>query len=335
MTTSGLASLEVLDQRLDALDRALLGLVPRSERIELVASVEKRLREKYDADPAAIEAIASAAESDVAPLGRTSGQGNATTRKRSRLALSSGVLGIVAMGLLMLLPVTYVVIATIADSMGEVPAIALISLNVISLAGTGLLAGILSLAAMVRLSRSTSKKRGFGWAITGLCTSPAPAVVGMLAFAFFLVPISVEYVSSNSSHSGQPYVASLPPPLPPNMPPALPASMPYSAPVSMPVMIPQSGDCSNGACQVPPSLGFGGNSLTSYPPPPSSVPNAPVAVEGVSKPYTVTEVKAESRSPLEVKQEVRLPSGEFETRKIDAVPGTPPGPPSEAPAGSP
>lgn len=283
--TSG--SMDLLDRRLDALDRALMGLVPRSERIELVAGVEKRFREKQESDPATLETLATSqveetTESMAAPGGAAREMAGGK-RRRSRLALTSGILGIVAVSLMLMLPITYVVIATMAEMMGEVLAIALILLNVFSVAGTGALAGFLALAAIVSISRSKKKKRGMGWAITGLCTSPLPVLVGLLAIVFFVLPITVEYVSQ-SSPSVPPYVASVP--------------------VSQPMLMPPT-ECKDGVCPLPPAM-----DPTAYASAPAMSPPMPVQLGNVPltpvsstteilKASPVTELKVESEKKAE------------------------------------
>lgn len=289
MTSS---TMDLLDRRLDALDRALMGLVPRSERIELVAGVEKRFREKQETEPALLETLATSqagetTESLAAPAGAAHETAGGK-RRRSRLALTSGILGIVAVSLMLMLPITYVVIATMAEMMGEVPAIALIMLNVFSVAGTGALAGFLSLAAIVSISRSKKKKRGMGWAITGLCTSPLPVLVGLLAIVFFVLPITMDYVAQSDSSSSPPYVA----------------SVPSSVPVSQPMMLPPV-ECQNGVCPLPPPLDptAYASALAMSPPVPvklDSVPLTPVSsTEEMTKALPVSELKVETEKKAE------------------------------------
>ena len=287
MATGSLASLDLLDQRLDALDRALLGLVSRSERMELVAGVEKRFREKLESEPALLESLVTGQAE--APLETLSAPASAARevaggkRRRSRLALTSGILGIVAVCLLLAFPITYMVIATIAEMIGEVPAIALIVLNVVAVAGSGALAAFLSLVAIVRLSRS-KKKRGLGWAITGLCTSPLPALCGLLGLVCFVMPMAMEYASQASSSSAPTYVDSVP--------------------VSQPRMIPAV-ECQDGVCPLPPSMVPSGYaSAPAYSPPATvkldSIPLTPVSsTTEILKAPPVTELKVETEKKSE------------------------------------
>lgn len=208
MTTG--ATTQWMDQRLDALDRALLGLLPRQERIDLVASIESKMRPSGESKPLANEETPSLHE-EISILAAADRTPSRSLRKRSRMALSSGILGIVALGLLLLFPLTYVIVATVAELIGEVPAIALIVLNILAVAGAGTVSGLLALMAIVRLSKSSSKKRGLGWAITGLCTSPAPMLCGLLAMVFFVLPMTMQYASEANTSTAN-YVASTPVP---------------------------------------------------------------------------------------------------------------------------
>lgn len=276
MTTDGSTTMGLLDQRLDALDRALLGLVPRSERISMVAEIETRLREKGECDFGGLEV-----EESVSEVGArsTTMAARPAGRKRSRMALTAGILGIVSVGLLMLLPVTYFVIAMTAEVIGEIPAISVIVINVLSVAGLGLLGGVLSLVAIVRVSRSKKRMRGLGWAITGLCTSPLPALAGLLAMVFFVLPITVEY-ARQPTQSADVQVVSGPGQIPPPFPP------------------PPAFDCSNGTCVPPPSLN-GGSYASPYGSPYASPDVSPMAPPAVNVPYAPpTDVALSSAAPI-------------------------------------
>jgi hypothetical protein len=316
MTTDGSAMMSLLDQRLDALDRALLGLVSRSERISMVADIEKRVREKSAVDPAEFEALGEVALTSVTAGARESA---ASPRRRSRLALSSGILGIVAVGLMLLFPFTYLVIAYTADMIGEVPAISLMVANVLAVAGLGTLGGVLSLGAMVRVSRSKKRTRGLGWAITGLCTSPLPALAGLLATVFFVLPLTMEYASIPRDSEG-PYVGSLP------------------VSVSQPV------DCSNGYCVPPPTFDAPSYSTAAYtpplplPPPPANVPYSPNTTgEVVAKVDPLIELKVNATEAAKKAQAAPVVaprmSGALPVQSIPATPVNRPG--SEGNYGSP
>jgi hypothetical protein len=179
---------DLIDQRLDALDRALLGLLPRSERLSLVADVEVRVRSANATDSPSQRPETSAAdelplvEASLAPARRR------LRLRRSALALTAGILGIVALVLLFALPVTYLVLASIAEGIGEVAAYLLISANVLVVALGGAAAVVMGIVALVRLNRRQGRS-GHGWAVTALCTGPLPALAGGLATLTIVLPM--------------------------------------------------------------------------------------------------------------------------------------------------
>ncbi|HVX12575.1 MAG TPA: hypothetical protein VHC22_15445 [Pirellulales bacterium] len=178
-----------IDLRLDAVDRALLGLLPRGERMELVAKVESRLRELAPAVVAA-EANGTPAPGDASidsalasPAPRSGSAAAWTTlrrrRPRSRLAVASGVLGIVALALLVMLPIVYLFLGMLDSD--ESILIAVLGTHLSSLALGGLLSVVLGVVALVVINRRDGQLVGHGWAITGLCTAPMPMLIGGLA----------------------------------------------------------------------------------------------------------------------------------------------------------
>lgn len=192
------ASLQLIDQRLDAIDRALLGLLPRGERIAMVGQLETRLRELAAASPAsetssqaATEMLSLVESADLdsalasgdtpnfprprASAGRTH---RATDRKLSRLALAAGVLGIVALVLLFMTPIVYYVVAIASEMTDEMVGISLLSAHTLVVAVGGVAAVSLGIAALVRINRRSRNLAGYGWAITGLCTGPMPMLAG-------------------------------------------------------------------------------------------------------------------------------------------------------------
>jgi len=174
------AAQPLMEQRLDALDRALLGILPRSERLAIVTQVETRVRELTDGNTAAESIAASAMEPEVisdAVIRRTTA---AVPKRRSRLALSSGILGIVALAMLFAMPITYFLVAFIGEDFGEFISIGLLSIHVLTVAIGGLVALIMGIAGLISLSRRKGRLVGHGWAITGLCTAPLPTLVGGL-----------------------------------------------------------------------------------------------------------------------------------------------------------
>jgi hypothetical protein len=174
-----------IDQRLDAIDRALMGALPRSERLAMVAQVEVRLLELAAANPSdaangqVLSNLLPSAES--APLVSSSGgMTRSMGRKRSGLALGAGVLGTAGLVLLFGTPLVYVFVAIIADALGEVFAISLLGAHTVAIALGGSAAVALGIAAIVSLGRQKGKLVGYGWAITGLCAGSLPMLVGVL-----------------------------------------------------------------------------------------------------------------------------------------------------------
>lgn len=187
MAAESLVAGGVIDQRLDALDRALLGLLPRGERLALVADVEARAREAFEANPAAMAELAEPLEGTLASDARAVRRSR--PGRRSRLALTAGVVGIVALSLLLFLPITYTVLTMIAEGIGDSTAIVLLVGNIVLVALGGTAAVLLGLTALVRLNRRRSTQGGHGWAITGLCTGPMPMLAGGLAMLMFGLPL--------------------------------------------------------------------------------------------------------------------------------------------------
>jgi hypothetical protein len=159
-----------IEQRLDALDRALLGVLPRSERLAIVSQVESRARELGSTGSAAESAEELVSSREALPA----------SKRRSRLALSSGILGIVALVLLFAMPITYLLVMTVGEELGEFVSMGLLSIHVLVVAVGGLVAIIMGIAGLVSLSRRKGRLSGHGWAITGLCTAPLPTFVGGL-----------------------------------------------------------------------------------------------------------------------------------------------------------
>src|SRR5262249_43993339 len=105
-------------------------------------------------------------------------------RRRSGMALTAGILGIVALVLLFATPVSYLIAGFLGDVIGEMGAIALVGVHLGIVTIGGLAAVALGTAALVKLKRRRSEIGGHAWAITGLCTGPWPllggAVVGII-----------------------------------------------------------------------------------------------------------------------------------------------------------
>ncbi len=175
-TTTHTTVQQLVDQRLDAIDRALLGLLSRQDRLAAVAQIEARIRE-------VISANAVNAADLTAPIQHpnvSEGWISSTKKRLSRLALSASVAGILALVLLLAAPVTYFAVEMFADFVGEVFAIGLLVAQAVAVAVGGAAAVALGLGALVSLHRHREKLAGRGWAIAGLCTgSPAMLLGGM------------------------------------------------------------------------------------------------------------------------------------------------------------
>jgi hypothetical protein len=160
------AARHLIDERLDALDQALLGLLPRTDRLAMVAQVESRVRELG-------EAIPTIPQSVVPAFG-----GLPSSKKSSRLAISSGVLGILALVLLFGIPVTYFLVATVGELLGEIVSMAFLGAHLLAVTIGGVVAAGLGTAALVTLGRHRGNLAGRGWAIAGLCTGPVAMFLG-------------------------------------------------------------------------------------------------------------------------------------------------------------
>jgi hypothetical protein len=227
MATAGTTSThELIEQRLDALDRALLGLLPRSERLAIVADVEAKILGVHAANPTRI-VEASAADDPVAEVVAPTPRRPAG-RRRSRMALASGIVGIVALVLLLVSPLTYLFVVASAELLGELFAYALLGMNGLGIAIGGAAAVVLGITALVRLSRQGGRQAGHGWAITGLCTGPMPMLIGGLGMLTIGLPMVFELAQSRSQCVPASYVdgTSIPPAT------ALPPALPVSAPVT-------------------------------------------------------------------------------------------------------
>lgn len=199
---------QLIEQRLDAIDRALLGLLPRSDRLAAVAQVETRIREVVAASPASAAGLHTPTQGLTIPdsafsnlatetpaflphpqfFGLAPGSGLPSTQKRrSRLALSAGVMGILALALLLMVPVTYFIV----EALGEVCAISLLGAHAVAVAVGGVAAVGLGIGALVSLSRHREQLVGHGWAIAGLCAGPLPMLLGCAAVLFFGLQLGV------------------------------------------------------------------------------------------------------------------------------------------------
>lgn len=230
------------ESRLDAVDRALMGLIPRNERLATVAQIETRIRELAAADSVGDASQRERAErerlNDLVRMGEGAEEvllaGSKTTSarppKRSQLALSSGILGIAALVLLFFSPIAYFIIAQFGSN--EVIQMSLLVTLVAVVAVGGTAAVVLGIVALVRLNRRAGRLAGHGWAVTGLCTGPLPMVAGgLIALIAGMQSITIQAVDTVSVQT-----AAMPPsPMvaPYGQPPQDAALPPSSPPPSM------------------------------------------------------------------------------------------------------
>jgi hypothetical protein len=329
----------MIDLRLDAIDRALMGLLPRNDRLKTVAEVETRIRELAAADSAVEANLQAQAEharlddlprlgegaegaqfsSALQPSASAAGRMTSPSRtKRSSLALSSGISGIVALLLLFASPIAYMVIATLGanDVVDEAIAMLLLGTLVAAVAIGGTAAVALGVAALVRLNRRADRLVGHGWAITGLCTGPLPMLAGgligligglqflgmesvssvevqtasvppgpMIAPAYGQPPANVPASSSYPSPYGQPPAnASAPQWYPSSSPfvPPPPSIPPSYAPTDYPPSAAEHVD--SRPSQLQPDQPVIDDAPAARPETPASLPNAPATREPASSP---------------------------------------------------
>ena len=131
-------------------------------------------------------------------------------KRRSRLALSSGILGIIALVMLFAIPITYLFVATIGDSFDSVVVpYSLLGIHILTVAVGGLVALVMGIAGLVSLGRRKGRLVGHGWAITGLCTAPLPTIVGgLIVLSICLSLVAVRAVSVETSGSPTKVVSS-------------------------------------------------------------------------------------------------------------------------------
>ncbi len=190
-TIPNAAAEQLINHRLDVIDRALLDLLPRNERLALVAQVESRARELVAASAAPEAGLAGStacpAAADAAqpvpgawPISPPAAPAFLTSaaKRRSGLALTAGLLGIAALVLLFMTPVTYLIVGILGDVVGEIGAVALLGVHVGVVTLGGLAAVALAIAALVSLKRRRGLLVGHGWAIAALCTGPLPLLAG-------------------------------------------------------------------------------------------------------------------------------------------------------------
>lgn len=216
----------LIDRRLDEIDRTLLGLLPRSERLAIVANVEARVLALGDDVSLTRETSAETPVTSLAAVGiRTRG-------RRSRLAFSAGVLGIIAISCLIFSPLLFVGLSIFAELLGETFTIILFAVLVGLVTLGGGLAVFGGGASLFRLGRRGQSSTGMGWAVTGLCTGALPmllGVVGLLAALSEFVPSETVQVSWTGPVQAMPQPIGYPPTA--MVPPAMPKPEAYPMPV--------------------------------------------------------------------------------------------------------
>lgn len=286
-----------IDERLDAVDRALLGLLPRQERLAIVAQVEAKVRGLGADNPQLQADLPAATETAAASTGFVPAR-----RARSRLAVTAGVLGIVALAMLFLTPVAWFMLAMLDGAIDEVLALAILGTQagVFTLAGTA--AVMLGIVALVQLSRRRGSLVGHGWAITGLCTGPVPMLIGGIAvlatgMAFSATsPVQVSYSAAPVVTSNQTWT---PVPCEPCLPPA---AMPGNL---LPKPMPASDSAGNSAPTLPPPLPANDTPGTT----PGKLPAA-LPQETVSANFTSPEVPNLDTKPAVDAKEEAPPTGD-------------------------
>lgn len=221
-----------LEARLDAIDQLLLGCLPRAERLEIVASLEGKLRShclnSSEHPPTNGRPFAETMPFPIPALalegGSQSGLWHSAARfrlRRSRLALASGILGIAGGALLFGTPLIYGAAMMFAEILDET--IAIISLVayaalILIASGGAILAGVVALWRL----RRRKDVGGKGWAITGLCTGPIPlGITSLIALYVGIQTIDLQAWfgagSDNSpvAASAPAEIAKLPDPFPP------------------------------------------------------------------------------------------------------------------------
>jgi hypothetical protein len=271
----------LVDRRLDEIDRALLGLLPRTERLEIVASVEARVQALGDA-PLSRE---TAAEATNTPLPT----GPRTRAHRSRLAFSSGVLGIVAVSCLIASPLLLIGLSIFGELLGETFSILLFALLTALVALGGGLAVCGGGVSLFRLARRGQSATGTGWAITGLCTGALPLLIGCVGAVSLLatvMPAETVQVTWNASTTPV-------------------GAVPCAAPgCPMPMMVSPYGYA------MPAPLPPGGQPTYSAPSLPAAYPGTELAAQPKAEPTTKPEAEAKPEPKPELQERPSLPLDE-------------------------
>jgi hypothetical protein len=208
-SSSNAATEHRFDERLDSIDRALLGLLPRSERLTFVAQVETRLRELAEVDGELGAALQPRTESGHCSDAVSRRPAPSLSRRVSRLAVSSGIFGIVALVLLFAMPATYFLVAFLGEELDETILVSLLGIHVLAVAIGGMVSLAMGTAGLISLARNKGKLKGHGWAITGLCTAPLPSFVGgLLVLVACVSLVAAQEITVEGMSSSPPIVIS-------------------------------------------------------------------------------------------------------------------------------
>lgn len=198
-----------VDARLDAIDRLLLGFIPRHERMAIVRDLELRLHSVLAHSPHETAACATGGAALLADsalgvnssacagvtLGWESAVSSANRRplapvaRRSILAVAAAILGIVACVLLMGMPIAYFAMNIVGELLDETGMLLTLSTYMLAMLLGGGGAIFLGTAALWKLRHQSPAVRGRGWAIAGLCAGPLPFAVASLLVLCWGLPM--------------------------------------------------------------------------------------------------------------------------------------------------
>jgi hypothetical protein len=177
------------------------------------------------------------------------------------------------------MPIMYLLVAVLGEVIGEEMVYGLLALSILALATSGAAAVMMGITALVRLARRRGAV-GHGWAITGLCTGPMPALAGMLGMLMFVLPLTMELLDAAAVSPvtvDAAYAAA-----PANVPMTLPAADPYgAAPVASAGHLLPSSTSAVETAALPPSP-YG--TVPAVAPSPYPAPMTPASQPAVSPP---------------------------------------------------
>jgi hypothetical protein len=172
----------LIDARLDTIDRMLVGRVPRSDRLAIVREVEGQIHdllgERGSDEPGRDDVLAVLARLDPpeAYLPEESGGGTPAVRVQSTpraargtaptASRAGGIVGLCALGLFLLAPVLFG-LAVLTESVGPVY-------------GVFVAAGLSFLTGLVAITLAVSARLRGPWAIVGLVTGIASALLSLV-----------------------------------------------------------------------------------------------------------------------------------------------------------